>query len=154
MPVTNPSPNDFNAVVEDAVILFQDAHKEIVFDFQRDSRIPILTIDAEQIKRAMVNLLDNAVAAVSAVDHDGRIEITTRYDKKHKMVYLAVRDNGLGISPEDKMRLFEPYFSTKKAGTGLGLVIVSSIVADHNGSVKITDNAEGGTIVTVELPAA
>ncbi len=154
MPVTNPSPNDLNAVVEDAVILFQDAHKEIGFDFQKDSRIPILNIDAEQIKRAMVNLLDNAVSAVSAVDHDGRIEISTRHDKKHRMVYLTVRDNGLGISPEDKMRLFEPYFSTKKAGTGLGLVIVSSIVSDHNGSVKITDNAEGGTLVTVELPAA
>ena len=154
MPVTNPSPNDLNAVVEDAVILFQDAHREIVFDFQKDSRIPILNIDAEQIKRAMVNLLDNAVAAVSAVDHDGRVEISTRYEKRHRMVYLAVRDNGLGISPEDKMRLFEPYFSTKKAGTGLGLVIVSSIVSDHNGSVKITDNTEGGTIVTVELPVA
>ncbi len=154
MPVTNPSPNDLNAVVEDAVILFQDAHREIAFDFQKDSRIPILNIDAEQVKRAMVNLLDNAVAAVSAVDHDGRIEISTRYEKRHRMVYLAVRDNGLGISPEDKMRLFEPYFSTKKAGTGLGLVIVSSIVSDHNGSVKITDNTEGGTIVTVELPVA
>jgi len=154
MPVTNPSPNDLNAVVEDSVILFQDAHKDIVFDFRRDAAIPLINIDAQQIKRAMINLLDNAVAAVSAVDHDGRVEISTQYDKNHRKVRLDVRDNGLGISPEDKMRLFEPYFSTKKAGTGLGLVIVSSIISDHNGSVNVIDNTEGGTIVSIELPVA
>jgi two-component system nitrogen regulation sensor histidine kinase NtrY len=152
MPVTNPSLNDLNAVVEDSVILFQDAHKDIAFDFQKDSRIPPINIDAEQMKRAMVNLLDNAVAAVSAVDHDGRVEISTQYDKNHRRVKLDIRDNGLGISPEDKMRLFEPYFSTKKAGMGLGLVIVSSIISDHNGSVNVVDNVRGGTIVSIELP--
>ncbi|MBW2559800.1 MAG: PAS domain-containing protein [Deltaproteobacteria bacterium] len=154
MPVTNPSPNDLNTVIEDSVILFQDAHKDVVFDFRKDADIPLLNIDAQQIKRAMVNLLDNAVAAVSAVEHDGKVEISTQYDKNHRKVRLDVRDNGLGISPEDKMRLFEPYFSTKKAGTGLGLVIVSSIISDHNGSVNVVDNIEGGTIVSIELPAA
>ena len=154
MPETNPSPNDLNAVIEDAVIFFQDAHKDIAFDFRKDADIPSLNIDAEQIKRAMVNLLDNAVAAVSAVDHDGRVEITTQFDKDHGRVKLDVRDNGLGISPEDKMKLFEPYFSTKKAGTGLGLVIVSSIISDHNGSVNLMDNVQGGTIVSIELPVA
>ena len=154
MPVTSPSPNDLNTVIEDSVILFQDAHKDIVFDFHKDISIPLLNIDAQQIKRAMVNLLDNAVAAVSAVDHDGKVEISTQYDKNHRKVRLDVRDNGLGISPEDKMRLFEPYFSTKKAGTGLGLVIVSSIISDHSGSVNVVDNIEGGTIVSIELPVA
>ncbi len=154
MPVTNPSPNDLNAVIEDSVILFQDARKDIAFDFRKDAGIPLLNIDAEQIKRAMVNLLDNAVAAVSAVDHHGKVEISTQYDKNHRRVRLDIRDNGLGISPEDKMKLFEPYFSTKKAGTGLGLVIVSSIISDHNGSVNIMDNVQGGTIVSIELPVA
>ncbi|MDD5723510.1 MAG: ATP-binding protein [Syntrophales bacterium] len=154
MPVTNPSPNDLNAVIEDSVILFQDAHKDIDFALQKDIGIPLLNIDAEQIKRAMVNLLDNAVAAVSAVDHGGKVEISTQYDKSHRRVKLDVRDNGLGISPEDKMKLFEPYFSTKKAGTGLGLVIVSSIISDHSGSVNVMDNVQGGTIVSIELPVA
>jgi len=154
MPETNPSLNGLNEVIEDSVILFQDAHKDIDFDFRKDSGIPLLNIDAEQIKRVMVNLLDNAVAAVSAVDRDGKVEISTQYDKNHRRVKLDVRDNGLGISPEDKMKLFEPYFSTKKAGTGLGLVIVSSIISDHNGSVNVTDNIQGGTIVSIELPVA
>lgn len=152
MPVTNPAPNDLNRVIEDSVILFQDAHKEITFYFQQDSTVPVLNIDGEQIKRVMVNLLDNAVAAVSAGEHKGKVEIGTQYDKHHNMVRVEIRDNGHGIAPEDKMRLFEPYFSTKKTGTGLGLVIVSSIISDHNGSVNITDNIQGGTIVSIELP--
>jgi len=139
-------------VVEESVILFQDAHKDIDFEFRKDADMPVLNIDAEQIKRVMVNLLDNAVAAVSAVDYNGKIEISTDYDKKNKTIRLNVGDNGPGITPEDKMKLFEPYFSTKKTGTGLGLVIVSSIISDHNGSVNVADNVQGGTIVSIELP--
>ncbi|MCD6485863.1 MAG: HAMP domain-containing protein [Syntrophobacterales bacterium] len=154
LPVTNPSPNDLNAVIEDSVIFFQDAHKDIVFDFRKDAGIPVLNIDVEQIKRVMINILDNAVAAVSAVDHDGRVEISTHYDKNHNSVRVDISDNGPGITPEDKLKLFEPYFSTKKTGTGLGLVIVSSIISDHNGSVNMKDNIEGGTIVSIELPIA
>ena len=154
LPVTTPSPNDLNVVVGDSVILFQDAHKDVTFNFRKDAGVPVLNIDAEQIKRVMVNLLDNAVAAVSAVDHNGEIEISTYYDKNRRKVKLDIRDNGLGISPEDKMKLFEPYFSTKKTGTGLGLVIVSSIISDHNGSVNVMDNVQEGTIVSIELPVA
>ncbi len=152
MPVTTPSPNYLNAVVEESIILFQDAHKDIIFDFKKDPAIPMLNIDAEQIKRVMVNLLDNSVSAVSGLDRAGRIEIITRYDSKHRRAILDVKDNGVGISPEDKMRLFEPYFSTKKTGTGLGLVIVSSIISDHNGLVNVMDNVGGGTVVSIELP--
>ncbi|MBN2538963.1 MAG: HAMP domain-containing protein [Deltaproteobacteria bacterium] len=152
LPVTNPSPNDLNVVIEDSVILFQDAHKEIAFEFRKDARVPVLNIDAEQIKRVMVNLLDNAVAAVSSLNHKGKVEISTYYDKKHSKVTVDIGDNGPGISPEDKKKLFEPYFSTKKTGTGLGLVIVSSIMSDHNGSVTVADNIRGGTIVSIELP--
>jgi two-component system nitrogen regulation sensor histidine kinase NtrY len=70
-----------------------------------------------------------------------------------KMAVVSVADDGPGISPEDKPRLFEPYFSTKKSGTGLGLAIVSSIVNDHGGFVRIRDNVPHGAIFVVELPA-
>jgi len=96
--------------------------------------------------------LDNAVAAVSSLNRKGKVEISTYYDKKHSKVTVDVGDNGPGISPENKKKLFEPYFSTKKTGTGLGLVIVSSIMSDHNGSVTVADNIRGGTIVSIELP--
>ena len=65
---------------------------------------------------------------------------------------VAVADTGAGIKPEDKDRLFEPYFSTKKAGTGLGLTIVNTIVSDHNGYIRIRDNEPKGTRVVIELP--
>jgi two-component system nitrogen regulation sensor histidine kinase NtrY len=69
------------------------------------------------------------------------------------MVRIEVIDNGRGISPENKARLFEPYFSTKKQGTGLGLAIVSTIITDHNGFIRVKDNTPKGTKFIIELPA-
>lgn len=152
MPVTNPVPNDLNSVIQDSIILFQDAHKNIIFNFRKDEKIPQLNLDAEQIKRVMINLLDNAVEAVSALNGAGKIEIRTSCDRKFRKARVEVADNGLGILPKDKVKIFEPYFSTKKSGTGLGLAIVDSIISDHNGSVSIGDNVPKGTVVAFELP--
>ena len=69
-----------------------------------------------------------------------------------KIGSITVADNGVGIRPEDKPRLFEPYFSTKKSGTGLGLAIVSRIVSDHNGFIRVLDNQPTGAVFVVELP--
>jgi signal transduction histidine kinase len=68
-------------------------------------------------------------------------------------VELVVEDTGCGIGPEEKERLFLPYFSTKNRGTGLGLAIVSHIVAEHNGQIRVEDNQPMGARFTVELPA-
>jgi len=150
LPVTNPSLNDLNEIIADSIALFQDAHKkDISFDFKKGSDIPRLNLDAQQIKRVMVNLLDNAVAAGNK---NGRVEIKTSYDRMYHKVKVEVIDDGHGIPPHDKMKLFEPYFSTKKSGTGLGLVIVNSIISDHHGSVGVRDNIPRGTVVTFELP--
>ena len=152
LPVTNPSLNDLNEVIADSLTLFQDAHKkDISFDFKKGSDIPRLNLDEQQIKRVMVNLLDNAVAAG---DKNGMVKIKTSYDKMYRKVKVEVIDDGHGIPPHDKMKLFEPYFSTKKSGTGLGLVIVNSIISDHHGSVSVRDNTPRGTVVTFELPVA
>jgi len=150
MPVTNLSPNDLNETIRDAVVLFQDAHKDIHFDFQEGADIPKLNLDPEQIKRVMINLLDNAVAA--AGKKDGRIEIRTSYDETQQKTRLEVSDNGPGIPASYKMKMFEPYFSTKRFGTGLGLAIVNSIIADHHGHVSVRDNTPTGTIIAIELP--
>ena len=69
------------------------------------------------------------------------------------MAVLTFTDDGPGIPPEDKPRLFEPYFSTKKNGTGLGLAIVSSIITDHGGFVRVRDNKPRGAVFVIELPA-
>ncbi|PKN05267.1 MAG: PAS domain-containing sensor histidine kinase [Deltaproteobacteria bacterium HGW-Deltaproteobacteria-9] len=150
MPVTTPSLNDLNEVIADAVILYQDAHKEIAFDFQKGEDIPKMNLDPAQIKRVMINLLENAVAAVSKTD--GRIEVRTAYESSRHRALVEVSDNGAGIPPAYKGKMFEPYFSTKRSGTGLGLAIVSSIIADHHGHLNVYDNHPHGTVVAFELP--
>ncbi len=150
MPVTNPVLNDLNETVNDPILLFQDAHKEITFTFNRGDGIPPLYLDAEQIRRVMVNLLDNAVAAMSTAE--GQIEVTTAYNAASRKARVSVTDNGCGVPPSHTMKIFEPYYSTKKSGTGLGLAIVNSIIADHHGEVTVQANLPAGTVVTFELP--
>ena len=150
LPVTNPVLSDLNEVIGDSVVLFQDAHKDIHFDYQKENDIPRLNLDSEQIKRVMVNLLDNAVAAINK--RNGLIVIKTCYDKIHKRAKVEVADNGSGVPYSYKAKIFEPYFSTKRTGTGLGLAIVSSIISDHHGHVSVKDNNPTGTIVAFELP--
>jgi two-component system nitrogen regulation sensor histidine kinase NtrY len=150
LPITNPVLSDLNDVVSDSVVFFQDAHKDVHFDYQKDCDIPKLNLDSEQIKRVMVNLLDNAIAAINK--NNGHIVIRTSYDKIHKKAKVEVADNGCGVPYSYKAKMFEPYFSTKRSGTGLGLAIVSSIISDHHGHVSVRDNSPTGTIVAFELP--
>jgi len=149
MPASNPSLNSLNDVLNEALVLFQEGHKDINFHLQLDASLPAFSLDREQIKRVIINLLDNAVAAVNG---SGQIGIETSFNKDLQMATLKISDDGCGIPAEDKPRLFEPYFSTKKAGTGLGLAIVSTIVSDHNGYIRIRDNIPQGTHFIVELP--
>jgi two-component system nitrogen regulation sensor histidine kinase NtrY len=150
MPVTTPSLNDLNDVIAEAVILYQDAHKDITFGFQKGEDIPKMNLDPAQIKRVMINLLENAVAAVNKTD--SRIEVRTAYDGNRHRALVEVSDNGTGIPPAYKGKMFEPYFSTKRSGSGLGLAIVSSIIADHHGQLNVYDNRPHGTIIAFELP--
>lgn len=152
MPVTSLALNDLNAVVSEAVSLFQDAHKDIVFDLKTAENLPEFDLDAEQINRVMINLLDNAVAAINK--KDGRIDVTVSYDEQHHRAVVSVADDGPGVPSSYKRKVFEPYFSTKKSGTGLGLAIVSSIISDHHGQVSVADNSPTGTIVSFQLPVA
>jgi two-component system nitrogen regulation sensor histidine kinase NtrY len=148
MPASQPSPNHLNDIIRETVVLFQEAHKEIHFMFVPD-HLPILNIDRDQMKRVMINLIKNSLAAI---DGEGEIKILTSYDPKLQMVRLEVSDNGCGIPEEDKGRLFEPYFSTRRTGTGLGLTIVNAIIADHNGYIRVRDNTPKGTTFLIELP--
>ena len=117
--------------------------------------LPRILIDRESLKRALINLLDNAVFATAGVARNGhgpRIELRTSVDSTSGVVVLEVRDNGPGISPALRTRIFEPYFSTKNGGTGLGLAIVSAIVTDHHGFVRVADNAPAGSRFILEFP--
>jgi two-component system nitrogen regulation sensor histidine kinase NtrY len=149
MPASSPTPNNLNEIIAEALVLYQEGHKDIDFTFSADNQLPIFNLDRDQIKRAVINLLDNAV---SATTDDGHVIIETNYNPALQIASFTVADNGCGISAEDKPRLFEPYFSTKKTGTGLGLAIVSSVISDHNGYIRVKDNQPKGTRFIVELP--
>jgi two-component system nitrogen regulation sensor histidine kinase NtrY len=110
----------------------------------------LIKIDRDQIKRVVINLLENAVAAM---EEKGAVEISSHYDSELKMADFRIADDGPGIPQEDRSRLFEPYFSTKKTGTGLGLAIVNSVISDHNGFVRVKNNVPRGACFVVELPA-
>jgi two-component system nitrogen regulation sensor histidine kinase NtrY len=151
MPAVNPTPNDLNEIIGSSLVLFKEAHRDIIFRFFPDPALPVFKVDRDQMKRVFINILDNAVAAV---DGGGVIEIEVKYDASLQMVTLEVRDNGCGVPDEDKPKLFEPYFSTKKSGTGtgLGLAIVNAIVSDHNGYIRVRDNHPKGTKFIIDLP--
>jgi two-component system nitrogen regulation sensor histidine kinase NtrY len=134
--------------VREALFLYQEGHRDIHFDF-RPGIIPALELDRNQMKRALINLLDNAVAAMEG---KGRVEIATSYDRALTQVCLEVADDGHGLPAEVRARIFEPYFSTKQDGTGLGLSIVSAIVEDHHGYIRVRPNVPKGTKFIIELP--
>jgi len=155
MPAANPVPGNLNEIIREAMVLYEEGHKQVHFDFKPDDQIPVFNLDKEQMKRVMVNLLDNAVAAVDVVSlgqRDGQIVVETHLDPFMNLARVEVADNGCGVAPEDKPLLFEPYFSTKASGTGLGLAIVNTIISDHDGYIRVKDNVPQGTRFIIELP--
>ncbi|HEY5675022.1 MAG TPA: ATP-binding protein [Malonomonas sp.] len=149
MPATKPTENDLNEIVKECLLLYQEAHKQVTFIRSLEEPLPSAYLDREQIKRVIINLLENAIAAIA---NKGEITVETMYNPELQILTLAIADSGCGIPAEDKPRLFEPYFSTKKTGTGLGLAIVSTIIADHNGYIRVKDNIPTGARFIIELP--
>jgi two-component system nitrogen regulation sensor histidine kinase NtrY len=149
MPAAQPTANNLNDIIRESLTLYQEAHRGISFSFKPDDSIPLLQLDRDQMKRVLINLLDNAVAALNG---EGTVEIESIHNPELAMVTFVVADTGHGIAAEDKSRLFEPYFSTKKSGTGLGLAIVNTIISDHHGFIRVKDNIPKGTKFIIELP--
>lgn len=149
MPQVKKKPGSLVSMAEDTLILYREAHKHINFSLSCRDDIPDISFDPVQIKRVLINLLDNAVTVLSG---GGEIRITFRVNREDRTVAMGVADNGPGIREEIKLRLFEPYFSTKKSGTGLGLAIANTIITEHNGTIRVMDNQPSGSVFIVELP--
>jgi two-component system nitrogen regulation sensor histidine kinase NtrY len=156
LPEISVAPNDLNAALQETVKLYSQAHPQITFSAELEPRMPVFEFDRDQIKRVFVNLLDNAVAAMS--ERGGKVRMTTHYNDRLKIAAISIRDTGPGMTEEVKARLFEPYFSTKREGTGLGLAIVKRIINDHDGFIRVqSDPAPGpnqGTEFLIELPTS
>jgi two-component system nitrogen regulation sensor histidine kinase NtrY len=122
------------------------------FESDLDDALPTIDVDREQMRRALTNLVDNAIAAVREVGETGRVSVRSVHDSLLQSVRLEIADEGVGIAPENRRNVFEPYYSTKETGTGLGLAIVSKIVADHHGYIRVHANRPRGTRFVIELP--
>jgi PAS domain S-box-containing protein len=141
-----------NEVVVNSLKLYDERLNGIRLTPRLAPRLPVVMIDCEQIKRALVNLIDNAAEAMADGAGDRRITVITREVPERRTLELIVADTGPGIPPEDRERIFEPYFSTRKRGTGLGLAIVSRIVAEHQGRIRVQENSPRGARFIIELP--
>jgi PAS domain S-box-containing protein len=150
-PAAQPERADINAVVESALDVFQGRLNGVVIRKRLAPGLPAVFVDPRQFKQALVNLIDNAAEAV----HDSwvkEIHIVTAAGPLPETVELSVADSGHGITPEDKQRLFLPYFSTRKRGTGLGLAIVSRILTEHQATIRVEDNRPSGSRFIIEIP--
>ena len=156
MPTAEFRKTDLNQLISDAMAPYSDQHVEFVFQFIADSDLPKVMLDPEQIRRLLINLIDNAIAALKSniPDSGGRIYLKTQYLERKRLVRFEVSDNGTGIPDRDKPRVFEPYFTKKEGGTGLGLAIVTTVVLDHQGTVRVKDNVPAGTRFIIEIPIA
>jgi two-component system nitrogen regulation sensor histidine kinase NtrY len=149
LPDLNLTPTDLNAIIQETLALYQEVRPNIRLSFVPDPSLPALLLDPEQMKRVLLNLVDNALGALS---EGGEIRLTTRAALPAEQVELEVADTGPGIPDRDKSRVFEPYYSTRRGGTGLGLAIVNSIIADHGGRIRVEDNLPRGARFIIDLP--
>ncbi len=148
MPKINRANANITEMMDETLFLYRQAHPEISFTVESPS-VPTFSFDIEQIKRCFINLFDNAVAVLPK---GGTIDISFKLDEEEENLFIQVSDSGPGIADDEKVKLFEPYFSTKKTGTGLGLAIVSTIIADHNGYIRVQNKMPHGATFTIELP--
>jgi two-component system nitrogen regulation sensor histidine kinase NtrY len=149
LPAANLVPASLHEVIDHALSLYDGLFPGVQFDRRLAPDVPSLRLDPDQMKRVLINLVDNAVTATS---RRGTVVISTEYDRPQGRVRLGVADDGPGIPPEARDRLFVPHFSTKKRGSGLGLAIVSRIVHEHHGVIRVEDNQPRGARFVVELP--
>jgi two-component system NtrC family sensor kinase len=153
-------PTDINRVVLDTLPLVENqaAIKGVALRFEPGEGIPPVSMDVQQVKSVLLNLLINAL---DATDVGGSITVSSRValsmsreGVKRLGVELSVKDTGCGVPPENLEKIFEPFFSTKEVGkgTGLGLAVAYGIVARHGGVIRVQSQVGKGTEFTIWLP--
>jgi two-component system nitrogen regulation sensor histidine kinase NtrY len=151
MPALTPRPTDVRALIETVASLYREAHPGLTLSTRHADDLPLLDIDPDYIKRAVLNLVDNAVDAVGG---RGDVAVETTYLEAAGRARVIVSDSGPGIGADAKDKLFLPYFSTKVTGMGLGLPIVHQIVSEHGGSIRVEDNIPRGSRFIIEVPVS
>ncbi len=146
-----PVTTDLNELIQEAMNFIgpEVADRRIAVTLDLAEGLPLLHVDQDQLKQVLYNLVRNSCQAMGS---DGEITVRTGCDDEN--VFFTIGDNGPGIPADQVSRVFEPYYTTKKTGSGLGLLIVHRIVHDHGGEVEFKSREGLGTEVTVYLPRA
>lgn len=159
MPAPRAIPADLGPMVDEVLALYTGLFQQIRIECQLDPALPPVRVDVEQIRRVIINLVDNAVEALGGPAATARpdgapptVVVETRLDRGNGVARIVVSDNGPGISAADRDKLFMPYYSTKQRGSGLGLAIVRRIIVEHGGSIEAHGNEPVGTRFVIELP--
>ena len=151
LPEVTPRPDFLAPLLEEVAAMFKNTYRDIDWQLTFETTIPEIPFDHEAIRRVLINLLTNAAEALEGRT-DGRVEIVAGHQAQAGWVTMAICDNGPGFTKAEASRMFEPYFSSKKTGTGLGLTIVRSIINDHRGTVTANVAGDQGTVFTIKLP--
>lgn len=152
MPAPRLEAGDLNELIRQTGHLYTDRLAGVELRLLLDDALPAAMLDAEQMKRVFVNLIDNALEALADLTDEHGVTISTKHDGNRDLILATVEDTGEGIPVGDFKRLFQPYFSTRGRGTGLGLAIVSRIVTEHGGRVFAEPNNPRGARFVIELP--
>lgn len=142
---------DINKIIASVVELFgmQAYGQKIIIEKKLDSRLPQLSVDMNQIKQVIINLIKNAIQAIG---HEGNISIYSHYDRDKRSIIITIKDNGPGFPAEMLKNELTPFFTTKKDGNGLGLPVCKKIILNHGGNIEFGNNPDKGSYVSISLP--
>ena len=142
---------DVHAVIEDVLALtnqrIQRANVRVRKSFA--SNMPSLKANKDQLKQVILNLVINAIEAMPS---GGELNIATQIGEKGQWAYIAVRDQGIGLTPQVREHIFEPFYTTKSQGTGVGLSISYGLIEQHGGDILVESTRGVGSCFTIKLP--
>ncbi|RKY85407.1 two-component sensor histidine kinase, partial [candidate division KSB1 bacterium] len=141
--------HDINAIIEEVIQLNKPVMHErnISCNIQLHSSLPPAWVDEEQIKQALVNILVNSI---HSIHHQGKISVST--DLVDEQVLIEISDNGAGMTKETLENMFNPFFTTKSGGTGLGMAVTQRIIEEHGGEIQVESEKGKGTTFRIFIP--
>jgi len=140
---------DINKLSEDLLdfVKYELEENSIQIETNLSQKVPKIEIDIKYMKQVLLNIIKNAIAAMP---NGGLLTLNTF--RKEDRVHIQIQDNGVGISEENMAKIFEPYFTTKDFGSGLGLTVVFKIIKEHGGEISLKSKEGEGTTFTISLP--
>jgi len=145
------APANVNDILDKALTILNNEFyiHHIRIDEDLENNLPLTLLDENQIEQVLINILLNAA---HAIEKDGIISIKTRMDIEHAKLSIEIADNGCGISVKEIGKIFDPFFSTKPSGTGLGLALSYGIIKNHQGDIRVESQSGKGSCFIIDLP--